>query len=82
MDENKLIKLKDIDYTIKKVCALCGHSLFTPHNLFGICTAYNYSHQKHTGPDHQLSIYKFGHCNNFKRNYDVDLGAWDEFVDV
>lgn len=81
MDENKLIKLKDVGYTVKKVCALCRYSLFAPHKLFGVCTAYEYTHQKHTGPDRRLSILKFGYCNDFKRDYTTNFGAWEEFFE-
>lgn len=81
MDENKVIKLKDIGYTVKEVCALCKHSSFTPHNSFGVCTAYKYTHQKHTGPDRELSIFKFGHCSDFKRNYASNFGAWEKFFE-
>ena len=62
MDENKLKKLKEIDYTIQPCCAFCRYGQFTPSGNFGTCARFKYDHLKHTGADRQLSINRYGSC--------------------
>jgi len=65
MDENKLKKLHQVGYDVQPCCALCKHSEFG-HNAFGTCKKHQYDHVKHTGPDRQLSINKYGCCGFFE----------------
>jgi hypothetical protein len=62
MDDNKVEKYHEIDYTILKVCGTCIHARFKPRNVWGTCSKYAYDHMKHTDSHRQLSIYKFGTC--------------------
>lgn len=62
MDDNKLEKYKEIDYTISKVCGDCIHGRFSTHAIWGTCSKYAYEHLKHTTADRQLSIHKYGTC--------------------
>jgi len=68
MDENKLAKLQEIGYEIKKCCGLC--SQFKPTvrgNIFGFCYDQVYTHLKH-GDERYLSVNCFGVCSKFKMN--------------
>ncbi len=87
MDQNKLKVLNDIGYAIRKTCATCEYSLFTQArgNNWGLCFAKTYEHLKHTGPERQLSINKFGHCPQYAWDWDKvtkEVGvAYSEFVE-
>ena len=61
VDANKLVKLKEIGYTIQKCCVLCKHSTFRLDD-WGACALHQYNHLKHTGPPKPLSIHKLGWC--------------------
>lgn len=63
MDENKLAKLKEIDYKIRDTCHNCKHFKQTSDKFFGECLAHHYTHKKHTGEARQLSVYLGGTCN-------------------
>ena len=65
MDADKLRKLKEIDYRMLLVCALCRHSCFH-HNDWGTCSKHSYRHQKHTDSKRDLSVSKFGTCPDFE----------------
>jgi hypothetical protein len=67
MDENKLTKLKEIDYHVPKTCGLCIHSSFaSPSGFWGECTKHDYNHLKHSDNPRRLSIYRGGTCNQFE----------------
>lgn len=66
MDENKRQQLVVIDYAIFPVCGICKHGVFKKDNDFGECTAYQYVHQKHTGAERDLSVYRYGTCSSPK----------------
>lgn len=83
MDKNKLKVLREVEYTIPKLCNLCEHGVFPNPSFFGACGLRVYTHLKHTGADRQLSIYRFGTCPKWKPNEELieNLGPWGEFVD-
>jgi hypothetical protein len=82
MDENKLKKLKSINYKVKSCCGMCAYSKFKNRDYWGICRAHKYKHEKHTDSARQLSIYCFGSCPYFKvsQYFKDDLGVWTEFL--
>ena len=71
MDENKLKKLKEYGYEIQPCCNYCKYSLFPCSAEFGICKIKTYWHGKHSDSIRQLSINKYGKCND---GFEVDLG--------
>lgn len=80
MDKNKLIKLREIDYTIRETCSICTHSSFKARESFGVCERHLYAHKKHTGPARKLSIFNTGHCDGFERRPSATrFGLWEEF---
>lgn len=79
MDKNKLQVLRELPFKIHKVCGLCKHGVFKQD--WGMCSNSTYSHLKHTGPERQLSIHRFGSCPKFEESSSVDgLGAYKEFL--
>lgn len=70
MDANKLEKLKEIGYQVKKVCGLCNHSEFEVGSEWGVCKIYTYEHKKHADSKRELSINKMGGCPSFEANPD------------
>lgn len=64
MDQKKLEKLIDIDYTIKPSCGLCVYSAFA-NSDWGTCSLHRYDHEKHDGDRHKLSIHRLGYCSKF-----------------
>jgi hypothetical protein len=69
MDENKRLKLVEIDYHVPKTCGLCIHSSFaTPSGEWGECVRHNYNHLKHAENPRYLSIFRGGTCNGFEVN--------------
>lgn len=86
MDKNKLKKLRTINYKIS-ACGLCKHGSFTSgdRESYGTCGINTYNHIKHTGEPRQLSVYWFGHCEDFKKdetNYRASVQeGWEEFID-
>lgn len=83
MDQNKLKVLKDIEYKIQECCGLCAYGTFKPGTSFGTCSVQTYDHLKHTGPERNLSINRYGKCFTFKLvNEDVlakELGNWTQY---
>jgi hypothetical protein len=65
MDANKIKKLEEIDYNVRKCCGLCKHSHISLDG-WGICNLHKYKHEKHTGEERQLSINHFGFCSDFE----------------
>lgn len=86
MDNNKLEKLRKINFTIKKCCGLCKHAHFNflqVGNVWGDCKIHTYDHLKHSGVK-QLSINQFGYCEDFEWNeflVDNGLNKWQEFIE-
>ena len=86
MDENKIEKLRKINFTIKKCCGLCVHAQFNflaIGNVWGDCMIHTYDHLKHSG-EKQLSINQFGYCDSFEWNeflVDSGLSKWKEFLE-
>lgn len=80
-DANKFEALRDLNYTVQKVCGLCRHGRF-PNNDWGTCSRSEYQHKKHTGAPRQLSIVKYGSCESFEidESKQALLGAHQEFV--
>lgn len=82
MDKNKLKVLREAEYIIPKQCDLCVHGQFTNNSPFGTCAVRTYKHEKHSGPERQLSIYKGGGCRKlFQLKDNHGLGDWIEFVE-
>lgn len=81
MDANKLEVLRELPYSVHKVCGLCRYGVF-PNNDWGTCSRTEYSHKKHTGPARQLSIVRFGGCSSFEADpvKKDSLGAYQEFI--
>jgi len=87
MDKNKLEKLRELKYSIRKCCGLCENSKFNfldCGNAWGICMIHRYEHLKHTEVVRELSINQFGHCDDFKWNNsikNIGLKDWIEFLE-
>jgi hypothetical protein len=79
MDQNKLAKLKSIDYAIEKCCGLCLHGNFREKTHWGTCDVHKYEHLKHSESNRELSIYYFGSCPKVRVVMD-ELGPWKEFL--
>jgi len=80
MDQNKLLKLKQIGYQIYPSCVRCKHANFLAGREFGLCRKHAYCHQKHSKNPRQLSIHISGYCNDFESNPLEALEAWKGFV--
>ena len=78
MDQNKLIKLKEIGYSFASICALCEHSSF-PKNEWGTCESHMYVHKKHR-EFRNLSIHKFGGCSSFARRMDLSIKSFEDYI--
>lgn len=79
MDKNKLEKLKEIEYAIRKCCGRCLHADLAV-NGWGTCLLHTYEHKKHEGGDkgseRQLSINQYGHCPEFELDDLSDVDTW------
>ena len=62
MDNNKLAKLREIGYTIRKCCGNCVHKRLMELSGWGTCKVHRYKHRKHTRDDREVSIHMFGYC--------------------
>ena len=83
MDENKLEKLKEIEYNITKTCGICAYSSFrSAGGDWGLCEKHIYEHMKHSKAVRYLSIYRGGICNGFRLNPKSmeQLGKYKEFL--
>lgn len=80
MDENKLIKLKEIEYEVMKTCGMCIHSHIPDTTNWGTCRKYTYEHLKHNNKQRQLSINRYGYCKSFLFNSASDIGKFDQFI--
>lgn len=87
MDDNKLHKLRDIGYTIRKCCGICIHGNFKLHTDWGVCSEHDYEHKKHTGgekgSERSLSIHRYGSCKLFSPRGEtlVYIDHFREFYD-
>lgn len=85
MDANKLEVLRELPYSVRKVCSLCRHGVFpNPSTDWGTCSEQEYEHKKHTGSPRQLSIVRFGNCSRFELSPRLvaTLGAYQEFLEA
>ena len=62
MDNNKLRKLREINYELARVCYNCIHSKFKKGQSFGLCHTHLYEHKKHSEKQSFLSINMYGTC--------------------
>ncbi len=85
MDANKLSKLHEINYTIKKCCGICAHSAFSDRDpsLFATCVMFYYDHEKHSNALRNLSVTRYGYCDSFKqsRYLETRLDKFFKFVE-
>jgi len=81
MDNNKLIKLKLVNYKILPTCATCQHGQFGLAS-WGTCSLVSYKHEKHSLTDRQMSIHQSGSCDLYVRDKESKelLGAFQEFI--
>lgn len=83
-DENKIEKLRSIDYRMKVGCGLCDHARFAPGLDWGSCTVFDYTHQKQGVK--ALSVHRMGCCSAFKFNEkkkaDVERSGFTQFIEV
>jgi hypothetical protein len=83
MDANKLKKLKEIKYQIRKCCGTCKHANF-PANDWSTCQFHTYQHQKHTVEMRNLSVNSYGYCPSFEWSefyLKAELGLWLSFTE-
>jgi hypothetical protein len=83
MDQNKVTKLRDVEYKIRPQCGLCRHGEFkTIKDEFGSCLLHSYEHLKHTGAPRRLSVYRGGSCESYTPEAAkiAQLGAYLEFL--
>ena len=84
MDENKRIKLTNINYSIKKTCGNCKYSSLIDN--WGTCSFHQYTHLKHEKGNktsiRQLSINRYGCCFNhvYSTNYLINIKHFENFI--
>ncbi len=78
MDANKLKVLRELPYTVRRVCGLCYHGRFIL-TLWGTCDINEYEHQKHTDETRALSIHQYGSCPDFQLS-GADVGTIGAFA--
>ena len=74
MDGNKLKKLSSINYQLRNCCGRCKYGNF-PNNDFGTCSVHTYEHLKHSEKERELSIHKYGICENSFESKEDSQGA-------
>jgi len=81
MDANKLRVLEDM-YTVYPTCGLCEHADIAPNSDWGTCRKQSYRHQKHSNSRRQLSISRYGGCDNFSADpsSEQELGGFAKFL--
>lgn len=82
MDANKLKKLKEIGFTLKRTCATCEY-FNKGQDQFGTCRKHSYFHLKHQD-FRELSVHSLGFCPDWKVSEYVDpVGlTWHEFYEI
>lgn len=73
MDKNKLKVLNDCGYSISECCNFCTYGRFRITSDFGTCAKKTYSHEKHTESFRDLSINKYGLCED---SFVLDTGKY------
>ena len=86
MDANKLVKLKLIHYQVRQTCGNCVHSFFPNRQTeWGTCSKHTYDHLKHSDEKRQLSIHRFGWCDDYATSPTatsaLNLGGFEELVE-
>jgi hypothetical protein len=81
MDANKLIKLKEIDYSIQKCCGLCRYARMSSDG-WGECHNTSYKREKHNAI-YWVSINRYGYCDQFSLDEKAEekLGKFDQFLE-
>lgn len=78
MDDNKLNKLREIGYTIRKCCGNCLHNNLDTN--WGTCGVQFYEHKKHEGgaksSKRNLSIHETGYCEKWEQCTFSNLDTW------
>lgn len=64
MDADKRRKLIEVSYEIR-ACGVCAWARMQPGADWGTCSIHTYDHQKHTGPERELSVNRHGVCPKF-----------------
>jgi len=82
MDENKLKKLREIEYRVPGCCGLCVSFRGNWSTGWGTCTQHRYQHKKHAGDKRQMSVCIYGRCDEFFEGDKMDLGSFVEFLEV
>jgi hypothetical protein len=89
MDENKLAKLREVEYKIPRTCRWCRHFQIRKEwmaNLtdWTVCRKHAYFHLKHQD-ERQMSISAYGTCPNWKPFNDLLVRTfghgWMEFLE-
>lgn len=81
MDQNKINKLVDIGYEVKKVCGNCKHFTQYEDMHFGECDAHEYTHLKHSGGKRKLSVVQYGTCASWELSPDLEyLHGFKQFL--
>ena len=85
MDQNKLIKLRTINYSVRATCETCKHSNLSKDG-WGVCKLHTYSHLKHNEKESQLSIVRHGSCKEHvtdaNKLQSIGLHGFMEFVEL
>jgi hypothetical protein len=82
MDANKLVKLREVEFVIRKTCGICTYGRFVDGRDWGTCAKHSYTHVKHVGPDRGMSVHRSGYCQcGFKLSDGIVLGKHDEFLE-
>ncbi len=81
MDDNKRIKLHEINYKIGNCCGMCIH--MNIEKTWGTCKLHSYEHLKHTGGNktnkRELSVFVFGCCDDYVCDPNSQLAGYNEF---
>lgn len=80
MDTNKLQKLREIKFILRKTCLLCIN-FNKGIDLWGTCKIHTYFHLKHK-EERQLSVHALGDCPVWEETPVLYFDSnWDEFFD-
>jgi len=79
MDANKLSRLRECNFQIKKCCLLCV-SFRKGIDLWGTCKVQTYFHLKHK-EERELSVHALGYCPEWITNQLLFYDAWKEFME-
>jgi len=81
MDANKLKKLKEIGFELKRTCLTCKN-FHKGQDAFGTCAEHSYFHLKHQ-ETRELSVHSLGFCPEWEVSTFVDPvgSSWWEFYE-